>query len=138
MSATPARRIKIGQSWGLGRFLFLIVFTVAFTALGLWQVKRQYEVIATGYKIDKELFEYRRLLETDKRLGLLLAAYKDPSALAAFAEDELGMKRPGRELELVVPDPAQGTVTPPLPAPPAVGDEGDDGDDAHGPPPEAP
>jgi len=116
VTATPIRRrMKVGQSWGLGRFLFLSVFTVVFTALGLWQVKRQYEVIATGYKLDKELFEYRRLLETDKRLSLLLAAYKDPSALAAFAEDELGMKRPGRDLELVVPDPG-GPLAPPPPS----------------------
>ena len=97
---------RLGQSWGLGRFLFLIVFTVGFGALGIWQVRRQYEVIANGYEIDRDLFEYRRLLERQKRLSLLLSAYKDPTALRLFAEEDLGMIAPGHEQELYIPDPA--------------------------------
>jgi len=99
------RRRRLGQSWGLGRFLFLIAFTVGFASLGIWQVRRQYEVIASGYAIDRDLFEYRRLLERQKRLNLLLSAYKDPTALRLFAEEDLGMSAPGREQELYIPDP---------------------------------
>lgn len=100
-------RRKIGQSWGLGRFLFLIAFTIGFASLGIWQVRRQYEVIASGYAIDRDLFEYRRLLERHKRLSLLLSAYKDPTALRIFAEEDLGMTAPGRERELYIPDPSE-------------------------------
>lgn len=96
---------RLGQSWGLGRFLFLIAFTVGFSSLGIWQVRRQYDVIASGYAIDRDLFEYRRLLERQKRLNLLLSAYKDPTALRMFAEEDLGMSMPGREQELTIPDP---------------------------------
>ncbi|MFO0746471.1 MAG: cell division protein FtsL [Myxococcota bacterium] len=139
MRFIPARR-KVGQSWGLGRFLFLVVFTVVFTGLGLWQVKRQYDVIKTGYSLDKDLFEYRRLLETEKRLSLLLAAYKDPTALQAFAEDDLGMRRPGRDDELVVPDPrAMPTPTAPGPVPtPDAPPEPDQSTDDAQPDPAAP
>lgn len=97
------RRRRIGQSWGLGRFFLLVGFTVIFTGLALWQVRRKYDVIAAGYAIDRDLFEYRRSLEVQKRLALLLAAYKDPTSLKVFAEEELGMQMPGRERELVVP-----------------------------------
>lgn len=119
----PVRRRRLGQSWGLGRFLFLIAFTVGFASLGIWQVRRQYEVIASGYAIDRDLFEYRRLLERQKRLSLLLSAYKDPTALRLFAEEDLGMIAPGREQELYIPDPrdaqkivptSTGPVAPPL------------------------
>ena len=98
-----SKRRRIGQSWGLGRLFMLVGFTVIFTGLALWQVRRKYDVIAAGYAIDRDLFEYRRSLEIQKRLGLLLAAYKDPSSLRVFAEEELGMQLPGRERELVVP-----------------------------------
>lgn len=100
---------RIGQSWGLGRFIFLIVFTVAMTSLGIWQVRRQYDVVAQGYAIDRDLFEYRRLLERQKRLNLMLSAYKDPSALMVFAEEELGMRKAGREDALFIPDPREST-----------------------------
>jgi hypothetical protein len=100
---------RIGQSWGLGRFILLIGFTVVMTGLGIWQVKRQYQVVEQGYAIDRNLFEYRRLLERQKRLNLLLSAYKDPSALQVFAEEELGMRRAGREDVLYIPDPRETT-----------------------------
>lgn len=103
------RLSHIGQSWGLGRFIFLIVFTVAMTSLGIWQVRRQYDVVAQGYAIDRDLFEYRRLLERQKRLNLMLSAYKDPSALMVFAEEELGMRKAGREDALFIPDPRELT-----------------------------
>ena len=113
---TPTRA-RIGQSWGVGRFFFLILFTVAFTALGIFQVRRQYDVISRGYVVDRELFEYRRELETQKRLSLLLAAYKDPNTLRDFAERELGMRPPERENELFVP--GSGSAAPrPLAHPP--------------------
>lgn len=107
-AAHPTRarvRRPLGQSWGLGRILFLIAFTIGFASLGIWQVRRQYDVIASGYAIDRDLFEYRRLLERHKRLSLLLSAYKDPTALRIFAEEDLGMSAPGRERELFIPDP---------------------------------
>lgn len=100
---------KVGLSWGLGRFILLIGFTALMTGLGIWQVKRQYEVVARGYDIDRDLFEYRRLLEREKRLNLMLSAYKDPSALQVFAEEELGMRRAGREDVLFIPDPRDTT-----------------------------
>ncbi len=100
---------RVGQSWGLGRFIALIVFTVGTASLGIWQVRRQYEVIESGYALDRNLFEYRRLLERQKRLNLLLSAYKDPSALQVFAEEELGMRNPLREDELHIPDPRAAT-----------------------------
>ncbi len=103
-SIKPRSRAPIGQSRGLGRFLFIIAFTVGTASLGIWQVGRQYEVIARGYDIDRNLFEYRRMLERQKRLHLLLSAYKDPTALQTFAEEELGMRNPGREDELFIPD----------------------------------
>lgn len=125
---------RIGQSWGLGRFIFLIVFTVVMTGLGIWQVRRQYEVVAQGYAIDRNLFEYRRLLERQKRLNLMLSAYKDPSALQVFAEEELGMRRPGRDDSLFIPDPRDTTrlvFTRPDPGATAAGAEpdGDPGTD---------
>ena len=98
---------RLGQSWGLGRFLFLIAFTIGFASLGIWQVRRQYDVIASGYAIDRDLFEYRRLLERQKRLNLLLSAYKDPTALRMFAEEDLGMAMPSRDQELTIPDPRE-------------------------------
>ncbi|MBL8785334.1 MAG: cell division protein FtsL [Deltaproteobacteria bacterium] len=98
------RRRKIGQSWGLGPFLFLVLFTFGLASLGIWQVRRQYQVVAMGYEIDRDLFEYRRLLERQKRLTLLLSAYKDPTALQTFAEEDLGMRTPARDDELHIPD----------------------------------
>ena len=110
---TPA---PIGQSRGFGRFLVIIAFTVGTASLGIWQVSRQYEVIAQGYHIDRNLFEYRRMLERQKRLRLLLSAYKDPTALQTFAEEELGMRNPGREDELFIPDMTGAThpIVPPV------------------------
>ena len=99
------KRRRIGQSWGLGRFFFLILFTVGFASVGIWQVRRQYEVIARGYAVDRDLFEHRRLVERQKRLALLLSAYKDPTALRDFAEEDLGMRMPSRDEELFIPDP---------------------------------
>ena len=114
---------RIGQSWGLGRFIFLIAFTVVMTGLGIWQVRRQYDVVAQGYAIDRDLFEYRRLLERQKRLNLLLSSYKDPSALQVFAEEELGMRKAGREDVLFIPDPREVTpltrTLPPVPGAPS-------------------
>lgn len=128
MSASPTTtrprpRRRLGQSWGLGRFLFLIAFTIGFSSLGIWQVRRQYDVIASGYAVDRDLFEYRRLLERHKRLSLLLSAYKDPTALRIFAEEDLGMSAPGRERELFIPDPndAQPIVPEAPGAPPEAG-----------------
>lgn len=120
---------RIGQSWGLGRFIFLIAFTFVMTGLGIWQVRRQYDVVAQGYAIDRDLFEYRRLLERQKRLNLLLSSYKDPSALQAFAEEELGMRKAGREDVLFIPDPRDVTpltrTLPPVPGSSAEnGEEG--------------
>jgi|GEM_PF-2030692 len=123
----PVRRRRLGQSWGLGRFLFLIAFTVGFASLGIWQVRRQYAVIASGYAIDRDLFEYRRLLERQKRLSLLLSAYKDPTALRLFAEEDLGMIAPGREQELYIPDPRDAQKIVPTstgPVPPPVSQDG--------------
>ncbi len=88
-----SRRRLVSQSWGLGRIAFLIGFTVLFTGLGIWQVRRQYA----------ELFEVRRELETKKRLSLLLSAHRNPATLRTVALEELGMTLPDRDSELHVP-----------------------------------
>jgi hypothetical protein len=121
VTATHAPKRRIGQSWGLGRFLFLIAFTVGLASLGIWQVHRQYQVIAGGYAVDRDLFEVRRLLERQKRLSLLLAAYKDPTALRIFAEEELGMSAPPRDAELFSPDPHEAALSGARPTPDAPG-----------------
>lgn len=124
MSAPTPRRRRLAQSWGLGRFVLLIAVSIGFASLGIWQVGRQYEVVAQGYEIDRDLFEYRRLRERQKRLQLLLSAYKDPTALQVFAEEELGMSMPSRDQELFIPDPRDAAAlvtTPPSPAPPDAG-----------------
>ncbi len=97
------RRVRLG--YGVGRMLALITFTVMMTVLGLYQVNRRYEVVQVGYAIDRDLAEYRRLLEANKRLHLTLSAYKDPMAVRAFAEDALEMRLPGAQDELVIPPP---------------------------------
>ena len=100
------KRQRVRQSLGLGRFVFLIGFTVLFTGLGIWQVSRQYAVIERGYRVDRELADVRREFETRKRLSLLLSAHKDPNTLRAVALEELGMALPDRDSELHVPGPA--------------------------------
>lgn len=97
----PTRRVRL--RWGLGRIVALVGFTVIMTALGIYQVRRQYDLIQLGYAIDRDLFDYRRELEIKKRLSLSLSSYKDPMAVRAFAEDALGMKVPSPEHELRVP-----------------------------------
>lgn len=114
------KKRRISQSWGLGRFVFLIVFTVLFTGLGLWQVNRQYTVIERGYRVDRELSDFRREFETRKRLSLLLSAHKDPNTLRAVALEELGMTLPDRDHELHVPGPAHRPS--PIPAPVSADD----------------
>lgn len=111
------RRRLVGQSWGLGRIAFLIGFTVLFTGLGIWQVRRQYAVISRGYAVDAELFEVRRELETKKRLSLLLSAHRNPATLRTVALEELGMKLPDRDTELHVPTSTRA-ASPVDPAPP--------------------
>jgi cell division protein FtsL len=95
-------RIRHGR--GLGRFGLLIAFTVVMTAIGVYQVRQQYEVVARGYKVDQELFEYRRQMETKKRLSLLLSAHMDPTTLHAVAVEELGMAHPDVDHERFVPE----------------------------------
>ncbi|TNF35399.1 MAG: hypothetical protein EP329_06230 [Deltaproteobacteria bacterium] len=94
--------------WGVGRLLVLIAFTVVMTGAGIYQVHKHYQLIKVGYALDQDLFEYRRLTEAKKRLQLQLSAYKDPIAVRAFAEDELGMKVPGPEDELHIPRADEG------------------------------
>jgi hypothetical protein len=96
--------MRIRRTFGLGRFGLLVGFTVVMTALGLYQVRSQYEVIAKGYEVDHSLFEYRRQMETRKRLSLLLSAHMDPATLHAVAVEELGMARPDVDRERYVPE----------------------------------
>jgi len=91
------------QSWGVGRLVFLIGFTALFTGLGIYQVNRQYDVVARGYRVDRELFDVRMELETRKRLSLLLSAHRNPNTLRTVALEELGMELPSRDSELFVP-----------------------------------
>lgn len=97
--------VRIGQSLGIWRFLGLLAAAIGLTGVGIWQVERHYEIIARGYQIDRDLFEYRRTLEREKRLELMISAYQDPTALQVFAEEELGMHAPSIDDELLIPDP---------------------------------
>lgn len=88
---------------GLGALLTVLTFTVATTAVGIYTVHRQYEVVKMGYAIDQRLFEYRRALEANKRLRLSLGSYKHPTSVAAFADETLDMRQPTNTDELIVP-----------------------------------
>ncbi|MFT7581250.1 MAG: cell division protein FtsL [Myxococcota bacterium] len=109
-----AKQTRLRLPLGVGRFLVLVAFTVGMTGLGLYKVHSQYEVIQVGYSLDRELFEHRRLFEAQKRLNLMLSAYKDPAAVRAFAEDELEMTVPGPTHELHVPNPDDDAPNPSL------------------------
>lgn len=129
-SPAPRHQRAPRLRWGVGRLLALIAFTVVMTGLGIYQVHKHYQLIRVGYSLDQDLFDYRRLTEAKKRLELALSAYKDPLAVRAFAEDELGMKVPGPEDELHIPRAEEGP-----PRPDRVGQIGqmgqpDDDDDA--------
>jgi cell division protein FtsL len=110
--------------------MMVIIFTVVTASMGVYLVYSQYQVIRLGYVIDQDLAEYRRQLETVKRLELSIASYKHPKAVTALAEQELDMRVPHYTEEFTVPDPAKGKVRPRLPnleSPQAWLDEGEAG-----------
>jgi len=111
MSARRPRRLRL--RYGVGRMVILVLVTVAMTGLGVYQVDRQYAVVAVGYALDRDVFEYRRQLEIRKRLELTLATYKDPIAVRAFAAEALEMREPGPEQDLHIPrvDEAEGDLS---------------------------
>jgi len=112
-TARPAPR-RARLRWGVGRLFVLVVFTALMTSVGLYQVHEHYHLVQVGYALDQDLFEYRRLYETKKRLELSLSAYKDPATVRAFAEDELGMRAPSAQDELYIPRPDEGPPKPEL------------------------
>lgn len=104
MSALKRRRrraVRVG--WRVGRFAALALVMLAVTATGLYQVHQRYELVRLGYQLDEDRFEHRRLLETNKRLRLSLATWKDPTTVRAMAEDQLGMRQAEAYDEFVVP-----------------------------------
>ena len=108
MSGAAKRRQRgVRLRWGVGRLLALVTFTVVMTSVGLYQVHRHYQLVQVGYAIDQDLFEYRRLRETRKRLELELSAFKAPGTVREFAEKSLHMRRPSAQDELRIPDPGQ-------------------------------
>lgn len=100
------RRRRGGLTWGVGRFIALVAFTVVMTGAGIYQVYSHYQVVKLGYVLDQDLFDYRRRMERHKRLKLSIASYKHPTSVGVFAVDELGMRPPGPRDELTVPNPA--------------------------------
>jgi len=98
---TSPRRL----TWGIGRLLAVLAFTVASSGTGLYLVHSNYQVVRAGYLLDQELFQYRRELEIKRRLQLELALRKDPQTVPERVQSELGMRRPGPADELLVPTP---------------------------------
>ena len=98
--------------WSLGRFVALLLFTGAVTALGMLQVWDQHRVVTRGYRLDSERFEHRRLTEQAKRLDLSLATLEDPVTVERFAEQELGMRAPTPRDELHVPGDREVALSP--------------------------
>jgi hypothetical protein len=98
-SNTP-KRVRI--SWRFGRIVALIMVTAAAAAAGIYQVNERYAVVQLGYQLDNDHFEYRRLLETNKRLRLSISSYEDPQTIKEMGE-YLGMRPAERRDELVVP-----------------------------------
>ncbi len=96
----PGQRL----SFGFGRMLMVIVLTVLTTSVGIYLVYSQYQVVRMGYVIDQDLFDYRREMETRKRLQLSIAGYKHPEMVPAFAKNHLDMRPPTLNEELVIPD----------------------------------
>lgn len=115
MKPTLARRSPLKLGFGFGPLLMVITFTVVTASLGVYLVHSQYQVIRMGYIIDQDLAEYRRELETVKRLELSIASYKHPKAVTAMAEQELDMRVPHYTEEFMVPDMSKGRVRPNLP-----------------------
>lgn len=97
-----AQPLRIG--WKLGRFIALVLVMVGVTVAGIYQVHARYELVRLGYALDSDRFEHRRLLETQKRLRLSLATYKDPEAVRVLAEQRLGMRVAEQQDEFQVPD----------------------------------
>lgn len=105
MSWLPKRAKRKGPrlQLGMGRLFSVLVFTVALTALGIYQVSAQHDVIRMGYLLDQELFTYRRLQEVRKRLDLAAASHKHPAAVTDYAADKLEMREPSNRDQFVVP-----------------------------------
>ncbi len=95
------RRIRL--SHGFGRMLMVIILTFITTSVGLYLVYSQYQVVRMGYVIDQDLFEYRREMETRKRLQLSIASYKHPEMVPVFAKNHLNMRPPTLNEEFVIP-----------------------------------
>lgn len=111
----PDKRQRLRLSFGFGPLFMVIFFTVVTAAMGSYLVHSQYEVIRMGYIIDQDLAEYRRQLETVKRLELSIASYKHPKSVTALAEQELDMRPPQYTEEFTVPDPAAKAIKAQLP-----------------------
>ncbi len=109
MSKQEKRR-QLRLSFGFGPLFLVILFTVVTAAMGSYLVHSQYEVIRMGYIIDQDLAEYRRQLETVKRLELSIASYKHPKSVTALAEQELDMRVPKYTEEFTVPDPSERAI----------------------------
>ena len=109
MSKQEKRRL-LRLSFGFGPLFLVILFTIVTAAMGSYLVHSQYEVIRMGYIIDQDLTEYRRQLETVKRLELSIASYKHPKSVTALAEQELDMRAPKYTEEFTVPDTASREI----------------------------
>ena len=103
--AVIAKRRRKGLRWGLGRFVALVIVTIALSAVGIYQVHENYRVVRMGYVLDQDLFEYRRQHERNKRLKLSIASLKHPASAQRYAREELGMHVPTAHDEFVVPTP---------------------------------
>ncbi len=115
MTVKQERRRQLRLSFGFGPLFLVILFTLTTAAMGSYLVHSQYEVIRMGYIIDQDLTEYRRQLETVKRLELSIASYKHPKSVTALAEQELDMRVPEYTEEFTVPNPVERNINAKLP-----------------------
>jgi hypothetical protein len=116
VSRTPERRRR-RLTFGVGRLLAVLAFTVVASTAGLYLVYQNYQVVRAGYLLDQELFRYRRELEIGRRLELQLALVKGRGEVTEKLKKELDMRRPTPADELLVPSPDPEKVT--TAAPPA-------------------
>jgi cell division protein FtsL len=68
----------------------MIIVAAALTGLGVVRVKRQHEVLALGYQLDREAEHLRKQKEINRQLQVELATQSSPERIRRLAS-QLGM-----------------------------------------------
>lgn len=68
----------------------LVLVGCALTALGLFRVRRQHEVLHHGYELSRKTEQVRQLRESRRQLELELATLSEPARIQRLAS-QLGM-----------------------------------------------